>query len=234
MREKELKLLDPGIKSESGISSEESSLEANSYLKDVADKAAESLKAQFKDMKDKAANYLETKARFSNFTGALKNDFNLFTGKLQLLTQLPGVTTLLTGIKMILASLALFFVKRFPTFFKPIIWLLNKFRADDKQIEYGDVKKKREAKEKREAFIKSEPVEGDFESAKEFKDAHKTWEKKKKKMEEGEAAASGYWGGTKERFAKWMEIRKYGDNIQYVITIMDIYKYRRYRKIQNT
>jgi len=65
---------------------------------------------------------LQELASFDNFKGALKTDMNLMLGKLQLLTQLPGVTSILQGIKFVLAAILTFFIsKGFGRALEPLI-----------------------------------------------------------------------------------------------------------------
>ena len=54
---------------------------------------------------------LEERASFKQFQGALKTDLNLFQGKMQFLTQIPGVQFAIAGLKFVLARLALWFYK---------------------------------------------------------------------------------------------------------------------------
>jgi hypothetical protein len=101
-------------KKKGGLATEDSQEEHSGYLADLKTKAHHNLVETVKGWRNNANAWLENKASFSNFQGALKTDFNLFTGKLQLLTQLPGVTTLLSGIKMILATALLWIAKGVP------------------------------------------------------------------------------------------------------------------------
>jgi hypothetical protein len=67
------------------------------------------LKDQTQKWKTEFANTTRERAQVKHFQGALKTDIQLFQGKMQLLTTLPGMQTLLTGIKFLLARFLLTF-----------------------------------------------------------------------------------------------------------------------------
>ena len=65
---------------------------------------------------------LEEFRDFGKFKGALKADMDLMMGKFQLLTTLPGVQSLLQGLKFLFGTLVTFFVAgKFGNFFEPLI-----------------------------------------------------------------------------------------------------------------
>ena len=97
------------------------------------------------DLKDRTMEL----ASFDNFKGALKTDMNLMMGKLQLLTQLPGVTSLMQGIKFILGSILAFFIsKGFGRALEPLIQSIENFAVNFLGKSPENVEKARAAREK--------------------------------------------------------------------------------------
>ena len=183
-----------------GIASADAQAEGNGYLAELKETAGRTLKAQIESKWQVAKNRLEEHAQFSQFVGTLKNDLNLFTGQLQMLTQIPGITTLLGSIKYILSTLSLFLIKRFPLLFKPIISMINKLRGkklgDEGYIELPSDKKKREKVEDPGEWVEDhDPTRKGYTKWKEQKDA---FDAQEDAMEE----AQGFWGSFKSGMTK--------------------------------
>jgi len=203
------------------IAQEEGQEESNDKLGQLLLTAKESLKETLIKKKQDLDTFLEEKAGFDNLSGALKADVNLITGQLQLLTQLPGIQTLLTTIKMIAAGIAMFFMNHFPKLFEPIIKLVNFFlRIMGKDEWKPDLKGRREAtfeetEKGKDIRARMESAAGEGlgdatsgEKSSTYDALSEEWDREKAAFEEAGKARVGFWTDTKEAFAKswtWMK-----------------------------
>jgi hypothetical protein len=182
-----------------GVASEETSDESKGLLFDLKEKAALSLKNQITENLTKAKRWIDDKASFGNFVGTFKNDINLMTGKLQMLTAIPGVTTAIQGLKLIFANflklLGFFIFTQFPKLWKPVLAMVNAFRKaaglETKETIFGF---KPEEKVKKVEDPGEWKVGGTGAEWKEFQ--------KQKEMFEAQEATKGYWGSFKSGFQK--------------------------------
>ena len=171
----------------------------NEYLKSLEDKAKRTLKGSIENWKSQGKAYLDDKASWGTFKGALKSDIDLFTGKLQLLTQLPGVTTLLTAMKAILALIAKQLIKFLPGLGRVLAMMASWVGADkmaEKLLGWSGGKKDKQTEGRMDdpgeydtwRWKNKGKTKEDFDAAKEAFE----------KQTELEEEAKGFWGKTKE------------------------------------
>ena len=174
-----------------GIASEETAQEQHGKIRELAENTYKSLKATIAQGKENLVKKLEDKAAWGNITGAIKSDTNLVMGKLQLLTSLPGVTTILTVIKATLSAIALFLISKFPKMFMPLITLLSKLpgMSGIKEWAVEGAPKKPKKFEDTDEYASRFGPEGDWEN--------ETGADLAKAKDEWEKANLGYWDDTK-------------------------------------
>ncbi len=83
-------------------------------LKELKEKMTEGVGRTVDGWRQDAAARMKEWGDFSKFQSTVKADMSLFMGKLQMLTQLPGVTTLLQAIKFVLGTIATYLLSTGP------------------------------------------------------------------------------------------------------------------------